>query len=793
MTRKLLSVLLALVMVLCFMPTIAFAEDAHTHCVCGGEHSVGDHTTHTDVTWTGVSDLSEIAAAGNYYLKNDVTLSNSWTCTYDIYLCLGGKTITGKDGAAVINVASDASLAITDCGTSGKITHAEGAKGRGIENNGTLTLWNGTVSGNSIVGDGGGVYVSAGCTFTMYGGSISGNSAVANEDWNGKGGGVCVDWSYQDRKGIFNMHGGSITGNTATNSGGGVNLENYSCTFTMTGGSITNNTANFGGGVWSDGTFTMHNGTISGNTATNNSGGVWSDGTFTMNDGTISGNSVSYEGGGVYNGGTFTMNDGAINGNSATNGGGVASCSIEAEFAMNGGTISDNTATNGGGVYSLSRFTMIGGTISGNTATDNAGGVASYGMGARFTMNGGSIGGNSATNGGGVASCGLEAEFAMTGGTISGNTATDNGGGVYADFSGYYGMFTVSGTPVISGNVKGGTITDGELQGGTVNNLYLPSGKTVTVESGKPLTEGAMIGVTTGSTPTAGNPVVITSGSADKDYFQSDDDTYDVGTDNDGKVVLQLHSFGGDYLHDETGHWQVCQNDGCTATTAKTAHSGGTTTCTAKAVCEVCGGEYGDLEPHELTHIDEKTATAIETGNTEYWHCDVCDKYFSNKNGTNEITLADTVTPKLAPKIIAGDGAAVTDGEKKALSFTSDAAFDDFLRVEVDGKTVNESSYTVKSGSTVVTLNADYVSTLAVGEHRLGIVSESGTATAKFTVNKKAAETTGKTDKPDTNEDKTSPQTGDGSNLALWLALLLASGGAVIGTTVVSKKRKYNR
>ena len=734
MTRKLLSVLLALVMVLCFMPTIAFAEDAHTHCVCGGEHSVGDHTTHTDVTWTGVSDLSEIAAAGNYYLKNDVTLSNSWTCTYDIYLCLGGKTITGKDGAAVINVASDASLAITDCGTSGKITHAEGAKGRGIENNGTLTLWNGTVSGNSIVGDGGGVYVSAGCTFTMYGGSISGNSAVANEDWNGKGGGVCVDWSYQDRKGIFNMHGGSITGNTATNSGGGVNLENYSCTFTMTGGSITNNTANFGGGVWSDGTFTMHNGTISGNTATNNSGGVWSDGTFTMNDGTISGNSVSYEGGGVYNGGTFTMNDGAINGNSATNGGGVASCSIEAEFAMNGGTISDNTATNGGG----------------------------------------------------VASCGLEAEFAMTGGTISGNTATDNGGGVYADFSGYYGMFTVSGTPVISGNVKGGTITDGELQGGTVNNLYLPSGKTVTVESGKPLTEGAMIGVTTGSTPTAGNPVVITSGSADKDYFQSDDDTYDVGTDNDGKVVLQLHSFGGDYLHDETGHWQVCQNDGCTATTAKTAHSGGTTTCTAKAVCEVCGGEYGDLEPHELTHIDEKTATAIETGNTEYWHCDVCDKYFSNKNGTNEITLADTVTPKLAPKIIAGDGAAVTDGEKKALSFTSDAAFDDFLRVEVDGKTVNESSYTVKSGSTVVTLNADYVSTLAVGEHTLGIVSESGTATAKFTVNKKAAETT-------VDNSTKSPQTGDGSNLALWFALLFISGGTVIGTTVISRKKKYNK
>ena len=37
------------------------------------------------------------------------------------------------------------------------------------------------------------------------------------------------------------------------------------------------------------------------------------------------------------------------------------------------------------------------------------------------------------------------------------------------------------------------------------------------------------------------------------------------------------------------------------------------------------------------------------------------------------------------------------------------------------------------------------------------------------------------------------PQTGDNSNLALWLSLLLVSGGAAIGTTVVSRKKKYNR
>ena len=232
-------------------------------------------------------------------------------------------------------------------------------------------------------------------------------------------------------------------------------------------------------------------------------------------------------------------------------------------------------------------------------------------------------------------------------------------------------------------------------------------------------------------------------------------------------------------------------------------HSGGTATCKDRAICEICNEEYGDLAPHELTHITAKPATAAEFGNTEYWYCSVCDRYFSDENAENEIEPTDTVISKLAPKIIAGDGATITQGEKKALSFTSDAAFEDFLRVEVDGVTLDEANYTVKEGSTVITLNADYVATLAVGEHTLGIVSESGTATAKFTVNKKAEETTAETTTTPSNEaetekavkadNKTSPLTGGSSNLALWIALLFISGGAVIGTTVVSRKKKQER
>ena len=124
-----------------------------------------------------------------------------------------------------------------------------------------------------------------------------------------------------------------------------------------------------------------------------------------------------------------------------------------------------------------------------------------------------------------------------------------------------------------------------------------------------------------------------------------------------------------------------------------TEHTGGKATCKDKAKCEVCGAEYGELDPKNhtnLKHFPTKAATKTTEGNIEYWYCEGCGKYFSDKDGTKEIKKADTVTAKLK-------------------------------------------------------------------------------------------------------DDSKSPQTGDTSNLALWIALLLVSGGAAIGTTVVSRKKKYNR
>lgn len=91
-----------------------------------------------------------------------------------------------------------------------------------------------------------------------------------------------------------------------------------------------------------------------------------------------------------------------------------------------------------------------------------------------------------------------------------------------------------------------------------------------------------------------------------------------------------------------TAEMTVTVNDG---------HTGGTATCTERAVCEVCGKAYGDPDGNHhanLKHIDAKAATKTAGGNIEYWSCEDCGKYFADAAATKEIKQADTVTAKLS-------------------------------------------------------------------------------------------------------------------------------------------------
>ena len=109
------------------------------------------------------------------------------------------------------------------------------------------------------------------------------------------------------------------------------------------------------------------------------------------------------------------------------------------------------------------------------------------------------------------------------------------------------------------------------------------------------------------------------------------------------------HTFGEWVSNGDGTHSRECTVDGCKGVETM-ACSGGKATCTEKAVCEVCGKAYGEPDPKnhtDLKHIDAKAATKTAEGNIEYWHCGGCDKYYSGKDGINEIKKADTVTAKL--------------------------------------------------------------------------------------------------------------------------------------------------
>ena len=224
-------------------------------------------------------------------------------------------------------------------------------------------------------------------------------------------------------------------------------------------------------------------------------------------------------------------------------------------------------------------------------------------------------------------------------------------------------------------------------------------------------------------------------------------------------------------------------------------HTGGEATCTSKATCDYCGEKYGNIDSsnHDLTGTSAKEPTVTETGNIEYWQCKDCEKCFADENGTDEISLEDTVLRKLQPEIIDGVGQSVIEGSKEELIFRSNATFTDFIRVELDETELDASCYSKEEGSTVITLDADFVSTLEAGEHTIGIVSDGGTAETTFMVEEAPAPPDDEGDASDdiassdggSKDDKTgSVKTGDDTSLALWIVLMLLSaagaGGAVI-------------
>ena len=114
-------------------------------------------------------------------------------------------------------------------------------------------------------------------------------------------------------------------------------------------------------------------------------------------------------------------------------------------------------------------------------------------------------------------------------------------------------------------------------------------------------------------------------------------------TVNDGHTYSECVSNG------DGTHTRKCTADGFNSCETKNC-SGGKATCAEKAICELCGKAYGELNASNHTNLvsfPAKAATTDAEGNIEYWRCEGCGKYFTDSAGTKEITAKDTVTGKL--------------------------------------------------------------------------------------------------------------------------------------------------
>lgn len=199
-----------------------------------------------------------------------------------------------------------------------------------------------------------------------------------------------------------------------------------------------------------------------------------------------------------------------------------------------------------------------------------------------------------------------------------------------------------------------------------------------------------------------------------------------------------IHQWGPWRSNGDGTHTRRCTASGCFDQQNGKCY-GGAPNCTQRASCILCGAKYGKTDPTRhasLEKLEAIAATAAANGRVECWHCTACDKYFADANGKTELTAENTVTEKVPPSIIQGNDARWKKGESSTLTFRSNAAFEDFAEVLVDGAVLPSESYEKRNGegNIIVELRESYLEQLAEGEHALAIRSARGDATTYFTV-----------------------------------------------------------
>lgn len=638
------------------------------HCICGG---MFNHT-HENVewqAWDGKSEIkyeqkwvqvSEYTKQGRYvayvYLTGNVSANLTVAPKHILYLCLNGYsftcadpsqpaiTLTGEDGKPV-------ELDLCDCVGTGTLggSNASGGSIR-IGAYANATLYSGTLTGNNVSGDGGAVSVTGGnCSFTMYGGAITGNTATGN------GGGISSYDSWN--AGTVNINGGVISNNRATN-GGGIYAASRTH-FHLNGGEIINNTATGdGGGVYCSGLYSN------------------ADGRCEFNGSTISGNTAQ-RGGGAYVRVCFIgYRNCRITGNTATEAGGglylepFASAKIiyMGNVYGGGGTIApyiyDNTVNSAqNNLYLSDPDTQIV-----FTARINTGGNAKIGVYfTGITQNGASVLLNS-----------LQVNTESSAKLYHDRIFCDNpdyGRLEIRDDKPYYNLYLINtGDEVtITFDPNGGTLNAGEESkfvqpDSPYGSLPTPTragyrfdGWFTAIDGGEKVEETTVMSSRAAHTLYAHwtpihvhaytqqvqkpealkTPADCTNNAV---YYLScacgEVSTNDADTFIAANTALD-HDWGAwTQNSDEKTHTRICKRD-TSHTETENCH-GGTATCTAKAVCTVCGGEYGEMAAHSFTTEKAETqylksvATCTEKA-IYYKSCAVCG--LSSEGTADEATF----------------------------------------------------------------------------------------------------------------------------------------------------------
>lgn len=258
------------------------------------------------------------------------------------------------------------------------------------------------------------------------------------------------------------------------------------------------------------------------------------------------------------------------------------------------------------------------------------------------------------------------------------------------------------------------------------------------------------------------------------------------------------HDYKTAWSSDATYHWYECAR--CGAKKEQISHVWNAENATADhdKHCLVCGyvakAKISHVHTGKLVPAAEATVTAA--GNKAYYVCE-CGKWFEDQTCTVEIVNHNAVLiPKLKYEVTEGAESEFVKGSGKTMSFTANGAANTCTGIKVDNVIVSAANYKLKAGSTIVTLQNEYLETLAVGQHSLTILYGTEEATTTFTVKAsegkdvKSGTEDGSEQTPTNTEDpgKVTTTAKKRSAVTPWL-IILAIGGAAFGAIMFIKKK----